>query len=76
MSVPRIRTGETLGHRSGAPKLNHSATGRPRFDFLKSSSGVNSKASHDLAPAYLSNFISYNFLSPPLIPATLTSFVP
>ena len=27
MSVPRIRTGETLGRRSGARELNHSATG-------------------------------------------------
>ena len=27
VSVPRIRTGETLGHRSGAHELNHSATG-------------------------------------------------
>ena len=27
MSAPRIQTGETLGHRSGACKLNHSPTG-------------------------------------------------
>ena len=27
MSAPRIRTGETLGRRSGARELNHSATG-------------------------------------------------
>ena len=27
MSIPRIRTGETLGRRSGAHELNHSAAG-------------------------------------------------
>ena len=27
MSAPRIQTGETLGHRSGVRKLNHSAVG-------------------------------------------------
>ena len=27
MSAPRIQTGETLGHRSRAHELNHSATG-------------------------------------------------
>src|SRR3712207_6340465 len=27
MSVPRIQTSETLGHRSGAHELNHPATG-------------------------------------------------
>ena len=37
MSVPRIRTGKTLGHRSGACKPNHSAMGLApgRFLFLK-----------------------------------------
>ena len=41
---------------------------------LKSSSGLNSKYLHDLAPAYFSNFTSYDDPSPSLIPATLTSF--
>lgn len=40
---------------------------------LKSSSGLNSKYLHDLAPAYFSNFTSYDDPSS-LIPATLTSF--
>ena len=35
MSSPRIQTGETLGRRSGAHELNHSATG-PAPPFFKS----------------------------------------
>ena len=40
MSVPSIRTCETLGHRSGAGELNHSATGRPNQKIFKLTSTV------------------------------------
>ena len=76
MSPPRIQTRETLGHQSGAHKLNHSTTGPAVFSIYKKVFLLyqSSPFSHPTAPHPKSLF-----LNPPIFvgysPLSLLPFV-
>ena len=66
MSAPRIRTSETLGHRSGARELNHSAMGPAPvvlvFNFIQISNQLDQfliDLSRDILCIYKETFVLY-----------------